>query len=48
VGCDFVIVIGKRAMEKKNTTSYEIYITKEELVNFLKEHKGKECFYMCW
>jgi len=34
--------------EKYNKSPYEVYVTKEELLNFLREHKGKPVYYICW
>ena len=36
------------AMSKPNTTGYEIYVSKQVVVEFLRKHKGKECYYVCW
>jgi len=30
-----------------NNTQYEI-CEKKKLIEFLKKHKGKECYYICW
>ena len=34
-------------IEWKNDTSYKL-CKKEELLEFLKSNKGKECYYVCW
>lgn len=37
-----------KAMDKENTTGYKIYVSKEEVLEFLRKHKGKKCYYICW
>jgi len=32
----------------ENSTSYELYISKKELIEFLRKHEGEECYYVCW
>jgi len=36
------------SIEWKNTTQYEMYITKEELIEFLRRYIGEECYSICW
>ena len=37
-----------KRIEWINTTDYELYITKEQLLDFLEMYKGEECYYVCW
>jgi len=52
--CDGYVVITEDLIKKIesiewiNTTSYELYVTKEELIEFLRKHIGKPCYYICW
>jgi hypothetical protein len=36
------------AMDLENKTRYRLYVTKDEVIEFLDQHRGKQVFTICW
>ena len=37
-----------KEIEWKNNSVYELYMSKEDVIEFLQQHKGEKIYYECW